>query len=130
MLVVTCAAVLGAGALGAIPEAAAQFGITLTSLHNRLLVVEQKTAPVTVNGIEYVITGKNVSIVDGSGQTIGPNGPSGLGNLTIGYNELRDFGGDLRTGSHNLILGRGNNYSSGAGWSRESSTRLSAPSPS
>jgi hypothetical protein len=114
MLVVAIVSVLGAGALGMIPEAAAQFGITLTSLHNRLLVVEQKTAPVTVNGTEYVITGKNVSIVDGFGQTFDPNGPSGLGNLTIGYNEPR-VNGNVRTGAHTLILGRNNNYSSAGG---------------
>ncbi|MFO0891207.1 MAG: hypothetical protein U0790_18945 [Isosphaeraceae bacterium] len=40
---------------------------------------------------------------------------SGLGNLTVGYNATRDDDSDARTGSHNLILGDYNNYTSYGG---------------
>jgi hypothetical protein len=75
-----------------------------------LAAVEAKTAPLSVDGDDFVITGKNVHIRDGSGVT---NGGTGLGNLTVGYNELGNFRGDVRTGTHNLVLGSLNNY---AGW--------------
>ena len=39
---------------------------------------------------------------------------NGLGNLVIGYNELRGAGDD-RSGSHNLVIGSRNNYSSHGG---------------
>jgi len=103
---------VGAFVLGASPEAQAQFGVTLTSLNNRLTVVEARTAPLSVTGNTFTITGKNVQIVDGTGRT---SSVSGLGNLTVGYNELRERGTNTRTGSHNLIVGGGNNYSSYGG---------------
>ncbi len=52
-------------------------------------------------------TGMNIQIVDGSGDTEGA--VNGVGNLIVGYNELRG-GGDDRSGSHNIELGMGNNY--------------------
>src|SRR5262249_5502588 len=84
----------------------------IASLKNRLTVVEAKTAPISVAGTDFVITGKNVFIQDGSGFT---EGGTGLGNLTVGYNALRGKGVDVRTGTHNLILGDQNNYSSFGG---------------
>jgi hypothetical protein len=104
--------VTGILALEASPQARAQFGITLTSLHNRLLVVEAKTAALSDDGTHFAITGRNVHIRDGSGQT---DGGTGKGNLTIGYNALRNDGADERTGTHNLILGDGNNHTSFGG---------------
>ncbi|HEX8237574.1 MAG TPA: hypothetical protein VF600_16575 [Abditibacteriaceae bacterium] len=73
-----------------------------------------KTAPVTVTGTDYIIRGVNVYVVDGTGDT---ESVSGLGNLTVGYNEPRVNATEVnvRTGSHNLILGRGNNFSSFGG---------------
>lgn len=92
-----------------------------------------------------IFDGVNVQIVNGTGQTIpdqtaGPDGPNGLGNLIIGYDEYPDNinplsrcsdgayigSGDCtaagavwslahRTGTHNLIVGPGNNYSQAAG---------------
>ena len=58
------------------------------------------------------ISGINVQIVNDSGTTDG--NPDGLGNLIIGYNELRGAGDD-HTGSHNLVTGRRNNYKSFGG---------------
>ena len=85
-------------------------------------------------GVEYLTAefhGINVRIVNGTGMTATTNG---LGNLSVGYNEpdasttvacsngdwesqatCENFGGtwvaNHRTGSHNLIVGRGNAYS-------------------
>jgi TolA-binding protein len=84
-----------------------------TSQDNRITPLETKTAPLSVSGNDFIISGKNVHIVDGEGST---ESTSGLGNLTIGYNHSRgQFGTDVRTGSHNLILGDRNNYSSYGG---------------
>jgi hypothetical protein len=58
-------------------------------------------------GDDIFITGANLHIVNGRGSTDDPNR---LGNLIVGYNELREDGSDNRRGSHNLILGRFNNY--------------------
>jgi len=53
--------------------------------------------------------GVNVQIVNGTGTTGGET--SGTGNLIIGYNELRN-GGNYRDGSHMLVSGEMNNYTS------------------
>jgi hypothetical protein len=64
---------------------------------------------------ELTVTGVNVHIVNGLNNTETKNG---RGNLIIGYNATgNDHGnGDVRTGSHNLILGGQNNYSSYGGF--------------
>ncbi len=72
------------------------------------------------------ICGINVRITNGLGATNGyPTDPdstdptltvtNGLGNLIVGYNELGNFFGDDRTGSHNLVFGHGNSFSSFGG---------------
>ena len=74
-------------------------------------------SPFTVSGREVTLSGYNLHIVSGSGSTNDGGTLSGLGNLIIGYNALRaNFNSpDVRTGSHNLILGDRNNYSSFGG---------------
>lgn len=57
-------------------------------------------------------SGMNVQVVNGTETT--NNEPDGTGNLIIGYNELREAGDD-RTGSHMLVIGKENNYSSYGG---------------
>jgi hypothetical protein len=77
---------------------------------------------------EVVITGANLRIVNGRGVThcfVGePNCPNGLGNLIVGYNELRSTDPsctfptvceDIRTGSHNIVVGAENNFQSDGG---------------
>jgi hypothetical protein len=61
---------------------------------------------------EVVISGANLRIVNGLGSTETTNG---LGNLIVGYNEPRGFGSDTRTGSHNVVVGEFNNFSSFGG---------------
>jgi hypothetical protein len=47
----------------------------------------------------------------GEGQPI-PDCPNGLGNLIVGYNEPRPGGFEnIRTGSHNVVVGRWHNFS-------------------
>jgi hypothetical protein len=67
---------------------------------------------------EVFITGANLHIVNGLGQTdcglepeLIPDCPNGLGNLIVGYNELREGEENIRTGSHNVVVGQGHNFS-------------------
>lgn len=76
----------------------------LVSPLNRLL------APLSRVGNDLFIIGANLHIRNGNLGTF--SGVNGLGNLIIGYNDLRGNGTDVRTGSHNLILGFQNNYAS------------------
>jgi hypothetical protein len=52
-------------------------------------------------------SGVNVQVVNGAGKTEEMNG---LGNLIVGYQETRPSG-NVRSGSHNLVVGYNNNYS-------------------
>jgi len=80
-------------------------------------------------GPHWIIEGVNVHVRSGSGSTVDgclsrtpgfPNCESltGLGNLIVGYNEetpVRGFPRDVRTGSHNLVVGKWHSYNSFAG---------------
>src|SRR4030095_1218064 len=80
----------------------------------RVAALEDKLAAVTFDATanELVITGANLRIVNGLGATDTTNG---LGNLIVGYNEERGGGVDIRTGSHNVVVGRQINFSSFGG---------------
>jgi len=67
---------------------------------------------VTRAGNEITFSGVNVHIVNATGTTDGT--VNGLGNLIVGYNELRGSGDD-RTGSHNIVVGSRLNYASYGG---------------
>jgi len=84
----------------------------VANLTGRVVELEAKLAHVTASGNDIVISGANLYVNDGSGGTDGP--VNGLGNVVIGYNELRGSGDD-RSGSHNLVVGSKNNYSSYGG---------------
>lgn len=83
---------------------------------NRLAALETKTASMeaqTVNGqASVVFSDVNVHIRSGSGSTTGA--VNGRGNLVVGYDEARTSG-SAKTGSHNLVLGTSNNYTSFGG---------------
>jgi len=66
---------------------------------------------VSRTGDAIVFSGINLQVVDGSGGTAGP--VNGKGNVIIGYNEKA--GGQAHTGSHNLVVGLENEYTSFAG---------------
>ncbi len=80
----------------------------------------------------------NVQIVSGEGNTNGDLSKNpqetmnGLGNLIVGYNEERNDGSDIRSGSHNIVVGQKHNYSSYgglvAGWKNTISQRYSSVS--
>jgi hypothetical protein len=83
----------------------------------RVRAIERKLTHVTSvtgegNQPEVVITGANLRIVNGLRATATANG---LGNLLVGYNETRDDGDNERTGSHNVVVGLGHNFSSFGG---------------
>jgi hypothetical protein len=100
------------GPAGEIPQA------LLDDLQNRIAALEAKVGTlmsllqgVTRTGTDIVFSGVNVQIVNGTGSTSSANE---TGNLIVGYNELRGSG-DNRTGSHNIVVGKQNNYSSWGG---------------
>ncbi len=70
------------------------------------------------------IEGINVQVVDGTGTTDGT--PTGHGNLIVGYNELRGSS-DNRTGSHNIVGGRKNNFSDFGGLVAGELNEVNAP---
>ncbi len=84
------------------------------------------------------ISGINVQIVNGleatNGNSTDPDSidPSetqtnGLGNLIVGYNELGNPNGDDRTGSHNMVVGHGNSFTSFGGWVGPRDNTVSGP---
>src|SRR5262245_41528226 len=93
-------------------------------MRKRLAALEYKLQYVSGGPNEVVITGANLRIVNGLGRTDTVNG---LGNLIVGYNELRMqvlgcavspdpfCKDDVRTGSHNVVVGEGNNFSTYGG---------------
>ncbi len=92
----------------------------ITSLQIHLAAMQAKSpvpldttayGPFTVTGSDVYLNGYNLHITSGSGSTNAA--PNGLGNLIIGYNEAPSS--PKRTGSHNLILGTQNNYTSYGG---------------
>lgn len=86
-----------------------------SDLRARVAALEAVLAGVSRDGNDITFSGVNVHIVDGSGDTSGP--VNGLGNLIVGYNELRNIGGMIndRSGSHNLVVGSTHNFSSYGG---------------
>jgi hypothetical protein len=88
----------------------------LVNLWRRVSVLERTLTHVTsgtgAGGLpEVVIAGANLRLVNGLRATATRNG---LGNLLVGYNEARE-GENVRTGSHNVVVGQGHNFSSFGG---------------
>lgn len=97
-----------------------------SSLQNRITELENLLDGLSRNGNDIYFTGVNIHIVDGSGNTSGA--VNGLGNLIVGYNEARDIGGpDVRTGSHNVIIGNTHNYASYGGLVVGTFNNITAP---
>jgi len=83
-------------------------------------------------------TGVNVQVVNGLESTNGfPFDPdsvdpldtvvNSVGNLIVGYNELGNPHGDDRNGSHNIVVGHGNSYTSFGGFVGPYDNMTSAP---
>jgi len=94
---------------------------TIAQLNNTVVSQSEKMKFVTVDGTEMYITGANLNIRNGSGSTSGDpadaynSKPDGLGNLIIGYNETAGDPVQDHSGSHNLVLGQGQRYTSFGG---------------
>ena len=86
---------------------------SIPALEARIAALEAKLDGLTRSGTDFVITNANLYIQSGSGATA--EATNGKGNLIIGYNESRGEGMDIRTGSHNLIVGSEHNYNSSGG---------------
>jgi hypothetical protein len=90
-------------------------------LVQRVTALEDLLQHFSRKGNEVFLTRANLRIVNGLGRTDCadaegtpiPDCPNGLGNLIVGYNEPRDrfFGENIRTGSHNVVVGPGHNFS-------------------
>jgi hypothetical protein len=85
----------------------------VAELEGQVAALHELLAHFSRSGDEIFITGANVNIVAGSGDTDGPT--NGLGNLIVGYNE-DSFRHATRTGSHNLVVGPEHTYSSFGGF--------------
>ncbi len=96
----------------------------LAALRDDVTVVEGKTECISFYGPDYVIfNGCNVHVRSGSGGT--SNAVNGLGNLIVGYNE--DYQQKDRSGSHNLVMGKYQTYSSYGGIVVGASNNITAP---
>jgi hypothetical protein len=104
----------------ALPSGTAQQAQHEKTLEQRVAALEKLLKHFSREGKEIFITGANLRIVNGLGRTdCGteeepiPDCPNGLGNLIVGYNEPRDpeFDENIRTGSHNVVVGSRHNFS-------------------
>jgi hypothetical protein len=100
-------------------EAPEEVDTQALTLAQRVAALESKLRFVRRSGRNMFITGANLHLrnglgstdcIDEQGQEI-PDCPKGLGNLIVGYNELRGEGRDIRTGSHNVVVGSQHNFS-------------------
>lgn len=113
-------------------------GQPFASLQQQIDALQQQVADlqallaavsVAENG-DLIITGINVHIRNSLGQTpcsqpFTPYECNGKGNLIIGYDE--DVNGDMRTGSHNLVVGAGHTYTSYSGIVNGRDSEISGP---
>lgn len=75
-------------------------------------------------GPHIMFTGVNLHVRSGAGVTSSANG---LGNLIVGYNEMRGATETERTGSHTLVVGRSHKWTSYGGLLAGSWNTLTAP---
>ena len=101
---------------------------TIDSLMSRVEALELETRPlldvVSVKGHDVTFSGVNVHIESGSGATDDDGSLTGLGNLIVGYDEGSGF---KKSGSHNLVLGIDNRYTSYAGIVSGNTNTVEAP---
>ena len=101
----------GAAAVSTLQSQVATLQSQVTTLTTQVTQLTTLLAGVTRSSNNIYFDGVNVNIRNGSGITYNANG---VGNLIVGYNELRGSG-DVRTGSHNIVVGQKHNYSSYGG---------------
>jgi hypothetical protein len=86
--------------------AVAALRTTVNGHTTQIGALQTKTQFISVSSGEMFLVGTNLRIVNGLGRTDTTNG---LGNLIVGYNELRSFG-NARGGSHNVVVGSQHNF--------------------
>jgi len=118
---------------GGLAERVAELEVQVAAMEEILQYVRVETEEIRgVTGPHWIIEGANVHVRSGSGNTwddcnpiVDPDWPNceiltGLGNLIIGYNEQFGVGPpeprEVRTGSHNLIVGEYHSFSSFGGF--------------
>jgi len=84
----------------------------VADLENEVAALKALLLNVERSGNDIHFNGMNLHVNNGTGSTTGA--VNGLGNLIVGYNGVRSSG-NVRTGSHNLIIGDQQNYSSYGG---------------
>ena len=102
-------------------------GISITALQALTAPLSLSSDP-SAGGTNTLLTisGVNVQIVNGMSGTETANG---LGNLIVGYDEKDSRFIQDRTGSHNLVVGTGNNYLSYGGLIAGQDNLISATAP-
>jgi hypothetical protein len=121
-----CGLVVLVGLTSALPAVLAQEETSEQGrrrLAQRVAALEQLLKHFSREKNEIFITGANLHIINGLGSTDCfdeqnqqiPDCPNGLGNLILGYNEQRPFDLNVRTGSHNVVVGEQHNFSSVGG---------------
>jgi|GEM_PF-4334785 len=83
----------------------------IEELERKLSEITTLLSGVTRSNGTITFSNVNLQLVNGKGATGIPNGK---GNLIVGYNEPRG-NGDVRGGSHNIVVGSRNNYGSVGG---------------
>jgi hypothetical protein len=134
LFLVTLIPAAGSAQEGGLAARVAELEAQVAALEEILQFVHVETEKVNfLAGPHLIIEGANVHVRSGSGNTVddcGTGSPgfpncgslTGLGNLIVGYNEGATFGGDrppkpeIRTGSHNLVVGDHHTYSSFGGF--------------
>jgi hypothetical protein len=111
--------------LGLAREDAAEKDKDQKGLAQRVAALEELLKHFSREKNEIFLTGANLHIVNGLGSTDCfddegneiANCPNGLGNLIVGYNEPRppETTPNIRTGSHNVVVGSLHNFSSFGG---------------
>lgn len=99
-----------------------EMNANFAALEARIVALEAKLNPISLETVDgyssFVFSGVNVHVRSGCGSTNDTAGGcgslSGLGNLIIGYNE-DNASDDVRTGSHNLVIGAEHTYTSYGG---------------
>lgn len=115
LMAVSLALLLAATAPAAAePGNGVPFEELVEDLQDEVAALQTLLACFSRSGDEVYITGCNLNLRDGSGGT--HDGPNGLGNLILGYDEVAGIDPTpFRTGSHDLVLGQGQAYPSFGG---------------
>ncbi len=94
------------------------------ALEARIAALESLLVHFSVSGNNVIIEGANLHVRNSGGSTDGA--VDGLGNIIVGYDEARTIGNN-KAGSHNIIVGKFNNYSSYGGLVIGNTNEISGP---